>query len=92
MAEVRLDSDWEVEGLWKTTLGRSVAECHAKFKFMFRAEREAEVGLLWESGREESVCIRGADRKRGVTSGEKVIILPGGLGKRKWATIPKGKS
>lgn len=45
-------------------------------------------GLLWE----ESVCIRGADRKRGVTSGEKGIILSGGLGKRKWATIPKGKS
>lgn len=65
MAEVRLDGDGEVEGLWKATIGRSVGERHAKFKSMFRAEREAEVGLLWESGKEEAKCIRGADRKRG---------------------------
>lgn len=49
MAEVRLDDDVGVEGLRKATIGRSIGE-HAKFKFMLRAEREAEVGLLWESG------------------------------------------
>lgn len=46
MTEVRLDDDVGVEGLRKVTIGRSIVEHHAKFKFMLRAEREAEVGLL----------------------------------------------
>lgn len=79
MAEVRLDDGVGVEDLRKATIGRSIGE-HARLKFMLRAEREAEVGLLWESGKEESKCIKGVDRKRGVSSGENVMILCGGLG------------
>lgn len=69
-----------VEGLRKATIRRSIGEHHAQFKFMLRAEREAEVGLLWKSGKEESKCIRVVDRKRGVSSGENVMILCGCLG------------
>lgn len=83
---------WEWRFSGKQQQGEAQGEHHVKFKFIFRVERKAEVRLLWESGKEDSKCIRGIDRKRGVNSGENVTILCGGLGKRKWATIPKGRS
>lgn len=51
MAEVRLDDDVGVEGLRKATIGRSIGE-HAKFKFMLRAEREAEEARATGGSRE----------------------------------------
>lgn len=62
---MRLDGDGEVESLQKAITGRSIGEHHAKLTFMFRAEREAEVGLLWGSGKEEAKCVRGMGRETG---------------------------
>ena len=64
MAEVRLDSDWEVEGLWKTS-GRSVGECHANLNSCLGQKERLRLGCEGGSSREESVCIREADRKEG---------------------------